>query len=188
MGLNRTAFTALWLIGCCLLLSATGCCSRRGYLLHGDWSLELNRVPWRDDNCGAGGGCAAGSGAEGEYAAGGAVEVGSQPRARFHPVPTRNVFTPEPTAETIPAPAPTEVRQSSHLDGGSPAPHQNIPVRYARKAKCGQAGSCSSTTNVEAVDSEPGLEAEPQIAESAVLSPTAPKARLSSAWKAAPRR
>ncbi len=32
----------------CLALLATGCCpcARHGVLLRGDWSLELNRVPW----------------------------------------------------------------------------------------------------------------------------------------------
>jgi hypothetical protein len=183
MGRNMTASIALWLIGCCLLSSATGCCARRGYLLHGDWSLELNRVPWRDDNCGAGGGCAAGSGAEGDYAAGGAVEVGAPPRARFHPVPTRNVFSPEATGEPIPAPAPSDIHQSSYSGSGSPAAPQSVPARYARKAKCGPTGACRPAGNTEVEGSEPTL-----ATETSVISPTAPKARLSSAWKAAPRR
>jgi len=177
----RTASLALWLLCCCALSSGTGCCARRGYLLHGDWSLELNRVPWRDDNCGGGAGCAAGSGGEGDYAAGGAVDVGAPPRARFHPVPTRNVFTPGMEAEAVPAPAPIENQQSSHQ-----VPTQNLQPRYARKAKsskCPVQGVCQTAANVVAAEPEPMLADEPQPVVTAK-----PKARLTTAWKAASRR
>ena len=28
------------------LLASTGCTVQRGYVLRGDWSLEMNRTPW----------------------------------------------------------------------------------------------------------------------------------------------
>jgi len=37
------------IIGCCLLVTCLGCCCprpRHGLILRGDWSLELNRLPW----------------------------------------------------------------------------------------------------------------------------------------------
>jgi len=36
-------------IVCCLLLTCAGCCGlrpRHGLIVRGDWSLELNRIPW----------------------------------------------------------------------------------------------------------------------------------------------
>jgi hypothetical protein len=37
------------IVGCCLLITCLGCCCprpRHGLILRGDWSLELNRLPW----------------------------------------------------------------------------------------------------------------------------------------------
>jgi len=44
------------IVGCCLLVTCLGCCRprpRHGVILRGDWSLELNRLPWRNGGSGA---------------------------------------------------------------------------------------------------------------------------------------
>ena len=83
---------------------AAGCCPiRKGVVLRGDWSLELNRVPWRtgcDSSCyeSSGDGCTAGR------VRGGATSIEEIPtpspsgaaHARFHAVPTRPVFGESP--------------------------------------------------------------------------------------------
>ena len=178
---------------CSLAMSSTGCCARRGYLLHGDWSLELNRVPWRDDHCADGGhdGCSA-IGGPGEYAAGGAVDVGGPPpRSRFHPVPTHDVFAPT-EAEPIPAPAagpnPAVLPDGSH--GSTSAASQGMPARYARKAKtppCSGGGVCQTAATQEYVEQEPTPAVQSNSLPAVQPSPIKPKARLSTAWRAATR-
>jgi len=46
---GRTTFAGPALLGCCLLLTASGCAlhrTDRGLVLSSQWSLELNRTPW----------------------------------------------------------------------------------------------------------------------------------------------
>ncbi len=52
MGRWKRSAMPTMLLGCCLLLLCSGCFRprvRHGLVLRGDWSLELNRVPWLKD-------------------------------------------------------------------------------------------------------------------------------------------
>ena len=73
------------IVGCCLLVTCLGCrCPRprHGLILRGDWSLELNRLPWRNGGSGT---CATRQGAEAEpfgpYLPGGDIPQEALPRA-----------------------------------------------------------------------------------------------------------
>lgn len=49
MLLDKREYRRRIIVGCCLLLMSAGCyCPRprHGFILQGDWSLELNRIPW----------------------------------------------------------------------------------------------------------------------------------------------
>jgi hypothetical protein len=175
---------------CCLLFNLTGCCARRGYLLHGDWSLELNRVPWRGDHCGEGdrGGCSPGCGA-GDFGEGAALDVaGPPPRSRFHPVPIRDVFTP---AEVESVPAPAAAGNSGVMpdaSGGSARAGRPVPARYARKAKsspCPGGGICQTAATEAVVEPAPATPVK--TVSGPRQQPPMPKARLSTAWHAATR-
>lgn len=114
---GRTRCCRRALLGCALIVLITGCCyrPRHGVVVRGDWSLELNRVPWLvnrtqslgeysvpQDGCPAHGapvGPAAGPGRcwqcgrlLGCGAGEAEGEAGDQAHSRFHPVPTRPVF------------------------------------------------------------------------------------------------
>ena len=115
-------------------IAATGCCVRKGVTLRGVWSLELNRVPWLQyDDCGDSCGPEAGPalGAPGctdcattEYDSNGLALVSGANASgpdretslgRFHPVPTRPVFSARP--QFIASERPTE-----------PQPLQQLPI------------------------------------------------------------
>lgn len=153
---RRLLFRAMLLTVAGVLLTSTGCGiynPRHGMILRGDWSLELNRVPWLNsrtksyDEVGEGA-CAPGMVTEPPMASEGCVDAsgpavsypmpvtqrqfsgcracsmpnqvvaGPAPQevvhSRFHPVPTRPVFTPwncpmpEPEAESPTAPRPIQ--------------------------------------------------------------------------------
>lgn len=127
-GLCGKGRMGVFVVVCCLLPTWTGCLHlpvRHGMILKGDWSLEMNRIPWlkgRDNvyqepsECGVGQGmCAAeidspfATGVAsstpvmarcGPAGCGSAVHgqsaVEPQPHARFHPVPTRSAFSATP--------------------------------------------------------------------------------------------
>lgn len=96
----------LLLVICGLTLSSTGCNWGMGYILRGDWSLELNRKPWDGGPActpGVDPGCAPGVGQArrpifgrglnrgcGSLATQG--ETGYYNHPRFHPVPTGPIF------------------------------------------------------------------------------------------------
>lgn len=49
VGERKTGLVALICLGYCLVLACSGCAYQRprhGFIVRGDWSLELNRVPW----------------------------------------------------------------------------------------------------------------------------------------------
>lgn len=82
-----------------LLLS--GCCNpvRRGVVLRGDFSVELNRTPW--DGCDEGACYSEGveymeTGTPVEAAPTPATQAAAAPFPRFHPVPSRPVFSHQP--------------------------------------------------------------------------------------------
>lgn len=88
----------------CVLLAAfaaSGCCQRKGYILRGDFALELNRVNHlfgryddyeiSPDDCD----CAECDLAGYDDAGGGGLHA---PEPRLHPVPTRPVFEPQRAA------------------------------------------------------------------------------------------
>ena len=153
---RRLLFQVMLLAVVGVLLTSTGCGiynPRHGMILRGDWSLELNRVPWLNsrtksyDEVGEGA-CAPGMVAEPPMASEGCVsgpgaavgypmpvaqrcvsgcracsvpdQVAALPapqevaHSRFHPVPTRPVFTPwncpmpEPEAAAPATPSPIQ--------------------------------------------------------------------------------
>lgn len=135
---RRTA--AMVLVGGCLLWSA-GCC-RHGILL--DFSIELNRVPWRtgcercNSGCGSG---EAGSAGEGQCAGGrckrhaGADSLAGDPvlaepvPSRFHPVPTKPVFSPAvAVVEELPPP---KLPKSRKVRPPRPIPPEPADSEYA---------------------------------------------------------
>ena len=181
----------LALLAVICIAASSGCCSRRGYILHGDWSLELNRLPWRGDDCGNGAGDGSCHGGHGGYGEGENIDSAPPPRSRFHPVPTRDVFSPVIEGEAIPTPAPAEgaassgaaraVRRSSHT-AAVPA-SSNVPARYSRKASaddCALRGTCDPAAQVAVGTRSP-------VQSSKTVAPPKQKARLSSTWKAASR-
>ena len=129
-GLRRMERIGVFVVACCLLPTTVGCMRfpvRHGMIVKGDWSLEMNRIPWMKsrgnayqqapeagttqnmcvaeiDSPFAAGGARIPSGlpmACGKGGCGSAAQcestVGYQAHARFHPVPTRSVFANEPT-------------------------------------------------------------------------------------------
>ena len=157
---GRTRCCRRALLGCALLLVVTGCCyrPRHGVVVRGDWSLELNRVPWLvnrtqslgeysvpRDGCLADGapmGPAAGPGhcsRCGRLLGGGAAqpdgEAGCQAHSRFHPVPTRPVFQ-APVEHYSPIARPEGEQESGAADAnrvqtgpsGAPPPVELIPA------------------------------------------------------------
>ncbi len=69
------------------MLASMGCTLQRGYVVHGDWSVELNRTPWI--GLGGGEGLLIEGMAENRPAA--PAEPKLAPR-RFFPIPTRPAF------------------------------------------------------------------------------------------------
>ena len=116
--------TCVFIIGCCLLTTSVGCMRlpiRHGMIVKGDWSLEMNRIPWmkgrgdayqQPSDAGAVQGvCVAeidspfvsgvprlAAGAQScDHGCGSAVQgppAGYHNHPRFHPVPTQSVFGP----------------------------------------------------------------------------------------------
>lgn len=126
-------------------LSLSGCCVPKGYMIGGDWSIQLNRIPWIEHptDCGSCG--------ESNYSdscpsclnqANPDIRDDS-PRvvSRLHPVPTHPVFQQrliEPVDATSPSEEPQRVKASEEL----PAPkvldsrrtdRQPQPSRLARR-------------------------------------------------------
>lgn len=142
----------LWpIVACC------GCHPeyRHGYVLGGSWSLECNRVPWREcpgtgcpQRCSAGPGCGpdvpiqsgqadpgrslckapAGrwrfplSHLLGERARPVMVKVADQPHSRFHPVPSRPVFSPRGDLDSSAASCSAEGPGATPLPSGKDPP------------------------------------------------------------------
>ena len=152
-GLCRIGWVGVFVAACCLLPTFVGCMRfpvRHGVIVKGDWSLEMNRIPWmksRDnvyqqasdpgipqdlcvpavDSPFACNGDGIPSGRTLACGRGGCGSVatcespvGYRAHARFHPVPTRPVFASEPPLE------PTITEQTS------PAPLP--PVRSTPKS------------------------------------------------------
>ncbi len=109
-----------WMVGCC--------CPGKGFILHGDWSLELNRVNHIvghqvEYEAGCGDSCAADSGEGGCW--NGADDYGPSEayhHPQFHPVPTQPVYGPTPARR------PTEAME-----------HEPIPVPEAQSMDSPQA-------------------------------------------------
>ena len=87
-----------------LATSFSGCCVPKGYMIGGDWSLQLNRIPWVEcrTDCGGCSRCGVSDCADnsGPYLGGpvpsGAPQSDHPPVAgRLHPVPTRPAFSPQ---------------------------------------------------------------------------------------------
>jgi hypothetical protein len=131
----------------CLAAPLGCCCERKGYILRGDFALELNRVSHllgryddyelSDGDCN----CAECTGAGGWGDGGGGEMLGS-PEPRLHPVPTRPVFNPNrgtptpaaPSAEETPPPfeestAPTSQRRFHY---GTTTPRGARPLNAAQ--------------------------------------------------------
>ena len=122
----------------CLFLVAiatSGCCERKGYIVRGDFALELNRVSHLlgryddyeltpgDCDCAECRSMDAWDGGEG-------AGTLSGPEPRLHPVPTRPVFapdrpTPAPTRDAI-EPVPTA--QSRQFTYGRSTPRNVRPI------------------------------------------------------------
>lgn len=126
MGGNSGHRKAWLLLGCCLLIMCSGCWPRprHGLVVRGDFSLELNRIPWMTgrgveyagdccddaaccDSCGCAacpaGACRGGVPAGGPAGAdGAAAQVAYHNDPRFFPVPTKPVFSPRTDIVSIP--------------------------------------------------------------------------------------
>src|SRR5262245_34305684 len=91
----------LTFIAAVAILSATGCCcNRKGLVLRGDWSIELNRVPHMLSNGPTYGGdscyvCGNGGGWDGGQMEPPPQQPTPAAQSRFHPVPTRPVLEPQ---------------------------------------------------------------------------------------------
>jgi hypothetical protein len=104
--------SSLLLLGGLLAGSGAGCCCKQGYVLHGDWNLEVNRRPCHTACCA--GGCGGGDEEDAAVTAGPAVAVAPPGQGRggligpgrFHPVPTRPVFGQRPEQLAVPVSAP----------------------------------------------------------------------------------
>lgn len=190
------ALAAATSVGCC--------CTRKGLVLRGDWSLELNRVPHMRSNgptydadcsapsctsCTSGscscsdclsssggqefgavngsgdrcfvhagravGGMARGGyyGEEGEYGdayAGGENYVQHDPAApafsRFHPVPTRPVFEPQPVAYHPAMGAPPQPQAERLPPPGGTSQRRSPPANTARRPSPASVGAAASQT------------------------------------------
>ena len=203
MKLLHTRRYALALIALAAATSVGCCCIRKGLVLRGDWSLELNRVPHMrsngpaydadcsapsctsctSGNCtcgdclssagrqefgmvdGAGGRCLVHrgrmvGGAEGGYYgeggeygdayAGGENYVQHDPAApafsRFHPVPTRPVFEPQPVAyhPAMGAPPQPQAERLPPPDGTSKRRTSTTPSTARRPASSAGAASAAA--------------------------------------------
>ena len=154
-GLRRMERIGIFVVACCLLPTTVGCMRfpvRHGMIVKGDWSLEMNRIPWmksRDNayqqTSEAGAtqnmcvtefdspfatsgaripGMPMASGKGGCGSAGRCEStVGYQAHARFHPVPTRSVFANEPTF----APMPNEQTSPATLPSARSTPRSLEP-------------------------------------------------------------
>ncbi len=161
--------TCLLLIGCCLVTGSVGCMRlpiRHGMIFKGDWSFEMNRIPWMKgrgdvyqepsecevvqtvcateiDSPFASGrpglaarahcrepGC--GLAAHGPPDSG--PTAGYHNHARFHPVPTRSVFSPqagmvpERVEQTRPPALPPVRSVPKSLDPPTPSKSEDIPT------------------------------------------------------------
>ena len=265
---RRYAFA---LIALAAATSVGCCCTRKGLVLRGDWSLELNRVPHMrsngptyDADCsapsctsctsgsctcsdclsavggqefgavdGTGGRCLVhrgrmvGGGAGGEYYgdggeygdanAGGENYVQHDPAApafsRFHPVPTRPVFEPQPVAyhPAMGAPPQPQAERLPPLDGtsrrrSSPPPstaRRGTPAvssarasqqsqRYVlveleqQDAEVRQASHAETVEESPAADDEGTQEVEPAASAKSLSIPATGKNSVT--WKVARRR
>jgi hypothetical protein len=122
-------FGARNFVAFCLFLVAiatSGCCERKGYIVRGDFALELNRVSHLlgryDDYELTPGDCdCAECRSMDAWDSGDGAGTLSGPEPRLHPVPTRPVFAPD-----RPTPAPTR-------DAIEPVPTaQSRPFTYGR--------------------------------------------------------
>lgn len=108
--MHHVPFMRRILLVLCAIAPLGCCCERKGYILRGDFALELNRVSHllgRYDDyemCAGDCDCAVCSSGWGD---GGAGETLGSPEPRLHPVPTRPVFAPQRTSPT-PATRPAE--------------------------------------------------------------------------------
>ena len=132
---SKLGKACVFVVGCCLLTTTVGCMRlpiRHGMIVKGDWSLEMNRIPWmkgRGDDyqqpseCGMATSVCA-TEVDSPFVAGapqlatrahcGAPGCGSSAQnqavsyhnhARFHPVPTRSVFSTDAAMGGAPSPA-----------------------------------------------------------------------------------
>ena len=113
MQVRRIGSVLVPLLACLLISASSGCCLRKGFILKGDWSLELNRLPHLAGHgdkyecesaaCGDGGpGAAPGMYDPASQANGQAANAQGAGTQHFLPIPTRPAFRPWETEGTSP--------------------------------------------------------------------------------------
>jgi len=157
---NRVGLVA---VGCCLILVMNGCGftrPRHGLILRGDWSLEMNRIPWiaqrnldyqqpvtgdciESGVCGEtppqGEACAVPCGEAASCAPRGRCKAGPKMQdacvdylnhPRFHPVPTKPVFSPREPGSLSPVPTKDALTEPELIAPPAevPNPSPKVPV------------------------------------------------------------
>lgn len=162
---------AIWALA--LSVSAfAGCCNPKGFILRGDWSVEMNRLPWL-----------AGHGAEYEAASDEECDDPREAARKRHSARGEEIKTPQPDKEPaqaspgVPAPAehqpgehpPGEIEEEAdHPDGDEqasavmaapvrfhPVPTRPVFVRRVVRRAKSQAESAEELPEAESREAEP---------------------------------